>query len=248
MSLPKKFLLIILLLPCFILAKEPIRILFIGNSYTYRNHMPRMFSKVAKANGKNVEVNWCVKGKTSFYRHSKREAVYKAIQWKKWDYVVLQGSSRDMLKDSLTYYDRTLPGLNKITKAIQNNSKATKIVFFMTWSYRKGYKKFSFSNSHFKMIRRISLKYQAIAKQYNAMLNPVGLIWEKLYFKHHIKNLYKPDNGHPSVLGSYVTACSFYSTIFGRPVKHTPQAYIKISQHNRVEKLVGEYCEKLVKK
>jgi len=98
-------------------AEEPIRILFIGNSYTYRNHMPRMFMKIAKANGKNVEVNWCVKGKTSFYRHSLRKKVYRAIQWKKWDYVVLQGSSRDMLKERSILYNKSLPGLNKIVSS-----------------------------------------------------------------------------------------------------------------------------------
>ncbi len=226
-------------------AEEPIRILFIGNSYTYRNHMPRMFMKIAKANGKQVEVNWCVKGKTSFYRHSLRKKVYQAIQWKKWDYVVLQGSSRDMLKDSITYYEKTLPGLNKIVSTIKRNNNKTKLVFFMTWAYKKGYPKFAYSNTHYKMIRRISAKYKALAIDFDALLSPVGLVFEKLYFKHHIKTLYKPDNGHPSPLGSYTAACSFYSVIFKERVSHTPQAYLKIKKHNEVESLVWKYTQSL---
>ncbi len=220
--------------------KSKIKILFIGNSYTYRNHMPIIFSKIAKSNGKNVEVNWCVKGKTSFYRHSLRKQVYKAISWKKWDYVVLQGSSRDMLKDSLTYHEKTMPGLNRMIDSIQKNHDKTKLVFYMTWSYRKGYKKLSDSNTHFKMIRRISSKYKEIAEKYQSKLSPVGLIWEKLYFKHNIKNLYQPDNAHPSKLGSFVTACSFFSTIFNEPVKQTPADYISIPKQNRIKKLVWE--------
>lgn len=226
-------------LPSF--AKEPIRVLFIGNSYTYRNHMPRMFMKIAKANGKHVEVNWCVKGKTSFYRHSLRKKVYRAIQWKKWDYVVLQGSSRDMLKDSSIYYDKTLPGLHKIVASIKGNNPKTKLVFFMTWSYKKGYPKFDYSNTHYKMIRRISSKYKTLASDYDALLTPVGLVFEKLYFKHHIKSLYKPDNSHPSKLGSYAAACSFFSVIFNERVSHTPQAYLKIKKHNEIESLVWKY-------
>jgi len=224
--------------------KSKIKVLFIGNSYTYRNHMPTMFLDIAESNGKNVEVNWCVKGKTSFYRHSLRKKVYKAISWKKWDYVVLQGSSRDMLKDSLTFHDKTLPGLNKIIESIQKNHNRTKIVFYMTWSYRKGYKKLAHSNTHFKMIRRISSKYKEITEKYQAKLSPVGLIWEKLYFKHHIKNLYQPDNAHPSKLGSFVTACSFFSTIFNEPVKQTPADYLSLPKQDKIKKVVWESVSK----
>lgn len=224
-------------------AEEPIRILFIGNSYTYRNHMPRMFMKIAKANGKQVEVNWCVKGKTSFYRHSLRDKVYRAIRWKKWDYVVLQGSSRDMLKDSSIYYKKTLPGLNKIVTRIKQRNTNTKLVFFMTWAYKKGYPKFPYSKTHYKMIRRISSKYKSLATDFDALLTPVGLVFEKLYFKHHIRDLYKPDNSHPSKLGSYAAACSFYSVIFKERVRHTPQAYLKIKKHNVIESLVWKYTK-----
>jgi hypothetical protein len=167
--------------------------------------------------------------------------VYQAIQWKKWDYVVLQGSSRDMLKDSATYYDKTLPGLNKIVSSIKQRNPNTKLVFFMTWAYKKGYPKYGYSNTHYKMIRRISAKYKVLATDFDALLVPVGLVFEKIYFKHHIKTLYKPDNSHPSKLGSYAAACSFYSVIFNERVSHTPQAYLKIKKHNVIESLVWNY-------
>lgn len=224
-------------------AKEPLRVLFIGNSYTYRNHMPRMFFKIAKANGKTLEVNWCVKGKASFYRHSLREEVYRAIKWKKWDYVILQGSSRDMLKDSVTYYDKTLPGLNKIVKSIKHRNPNVKLVFYMTWAYKKGYHKIAKYNTHYKMIRRISTKYKTLASDFNALIAPVGIVFEKLYFKHHITTLYHSDNSHPSSLGSYVAACSLYSVIFNERVKKTPKDYKKIKSRNMVESLVWKYTK-----
>jgi lysophospholipase L1-like esterase len=223
---------------------KPIKILFIGNSYTYRNHMPKMLMKIAQAHGKKIEVHWNVKGKTSIYRHSLRPQLFKAITWKKWDYVVLQGSSRDMLKTDSIFYGKTIPALNKIVHTIRQNHSKTNILFFMTWAYRKGYKKMSKANTHFKMIRVISSKYAELAKKYNARVIPIGLIWEKLIFKHHIKNLYHKDNGHPSSVGSYVTACSFYSMIFDRRVKHTPQSYLKIKQHNKIEELVWNYSKR----
>lgn len=226
-------------------CNRPLKILFIGNSYTYRNHMPKMFMKIAHAHGKKIEVHWNVKGKTSFYRHSLRPNLYKAIKWKKWDYVVLQGSSRDMLKNNSIFYGKTIPALDKIISTIKNNHSKTKILFFMTWAYKKGYKKFKNSNTHFKMIRVISNKYKNLANRYNGEVIPIGLVWEKLIFKNKIQDLYKKDNAHPSIVGSYVTACCFYSKIFNRRVKHTPQSFLKIKRHNEIEELVWEYSKQL---
>jgi hypothetical protein len=93
------------------------------------------------------------------------------------------------------------------------------------------------------MIRRISSKYKTLATDFDALLTPVGLVFEKLYFKHHITDLYKPDNSHPSKLGSYAAACSFYSVIFKERVSHTPQAYLKIKKHNVIESLVWKYTK-----
>jgi len=150
-----------------------------------------------------------------------------------------------MLKDSATYYDKTLPGLNKIVSSIKQRNPSTKLVFFMTWAYKKGYPKFAYSNTHYKMIRRISAKYKVLATDFDALLTPVGLVFEKLYFRHHITTLYKSDNSHPSKLGSYAAACSFYSVIFKERVSHTPQAYLKIKKHNVIESLVWKYTKSL---
>ena len=93
------------------------------------------------------------------------------------------------------------------------------------------------------MIRQISAKYKTLASDYDALLTPVGLVFEKLYFKHQIVDLYKPDNSNPSKLGSYAAACSFYSVMLKERVKHTPQAYLKIKKHNEIESLVWKYTK-----
>ena len=98
MKIKFTLLLVIIFLTSGVSSKEVQHVLFIGNSFTYRNHLPKMFGELAKSNRKQVDVQWNVRGKTSFYQHEGRPELFKAIQWKKWDIVVLQGSSRDFLK------------------------------------------------------------------------------------------------------------------------------------------------------
>ena len=196
-------------------AKKEINILFIGNSYTYRNHMPKIFEKLAKLNGKSLHVYTNTKGMTSFYRHSKRQNLYKAIAWKKWDYVILQGSSRDMIKDSVTFKTKTIPGLEKLIGAVNSNSKQTKILFFMTWAYQKGYGKKSYS----EMTKNVKNGYEFLSTNYNIPVVPVGLAWKEVRVTEKKSKLYHRDGAHPSLQGSYLVASCFYVSIFKERIK-----------------------------
>ena len=85
MKIKFTLLLIIIFLTSRVFAKEVQHILFIGNSFTYRNHLPKMFGELAKRNGKQVDVQWNVRGKTSFYQHEGRPELFKAIRSKEWE-------------------------------------------------------------------------------------------------------------------------------------------------------------------
>jgi hypothetical protein len=196
-------------------AKKEINILFIGNSYTYRNHMPKIFEKLAKLNGKSLHVYTNTKGMTSFYRHSKRQNLYKAIAWKKWDYVILQGSSRDMIKDSVTFKTKTIPGLEKIIGAVKQNNKETKMLFFMTWAYQKGYGK----RSYFEMTKNVKSGYEFLSDNYNIPVVPVGLAWREVRMTEKKSKLYHSDGAHPSLQGSYLVASCFYVSIYKERIK-----------------------------
>lgn len=67
---------------------EPIKILFIGNSYTHMNDMPLIFERIAKAAGKEVKVEKNTRSGASLRIHSEREDMYEAIKQEKWDWTV----------------------------------------------------------------------------------------------------------------------------------------------------------------
>lgn len=209
------------LIGSFSITAKTTTVLFVGNSYTYRNHMPRMFEKIALQNGKNIKVYWNTKGKTSFYRHSKREALFQAIRWKKWDYVILQGSSRDMLKHPKIFFSKTLPGLKKIIYAIHTNHPKTKILFYMTWGYKRGYGTVKHAKTYHIMTESVRQGYEYLGHQLNIPIVPVGLAW-KHHRKTHQVELHHPDGAHPNEHGSYLAACCFYVAIFKEKIRSHP--------------------------
>ena len=48
----------------------------------------------------------------------------------------------------------------------------------------------------------------------SATISPVGIAWKRAMNQNSTINLYRNDNSHPSERGTYLTACTFYATIF----------------------------------
>lgn len=224
-----------------IFAKDAKHILFIGNSYTYRNHMPKMVAELAKSNGRQVDVQWNVRGKTSFYQHIGRPALFQAIQWKPWDIVVLQGSSRDMLKGETYMRTKTIPALKKMIKAIRKRNPNAHIVFYMTWAYKNGYKPNRNANSFAKMTNLVAKEYIEIAKMFDASIAPVGLFWMNLKSKNPKIALHQPDKAHPSKLGSFATACCMYCTLFKSPIQRIPKGLKSIKYNDYIRRSSNEF-------
>jgi hypothetical protein len=195
-------------------SDKKLSVLFIGNSFTYRNEMPNIFKNIALSKGKRIDVHSVTQGKATFQIQSNREEVYKAINLKKWDYVILQGSSRDMLASKDTMQDKTLPSIEKIVTAINTNSSKSKVLFYQTWGYKNGYVPLKSSKTYVKMSRRVAYGYLKLLKKFNYGVVPVGMAWLESRKKRPEVNLYVKDGAHPSWKGSYLTASCFYTAIF----------------------------------
>ncbi|MFT5779525.1 MAG: hypothetical protein ACI837_002484 [Crocinitomicaceae bacterium] len=195
---------------------EPLKILFIGNSYTHMNDMPKMFDKIAKEAGLNILVEKSAQSGASFHVHSERKDMFRAIKKRKWDYVVLQGYSRE-LSFKPEYIDTaTIPFLSKITQAIYDNNECTNVLFYMTWGYEDGFGELDELNSYGKMADSIEHGYKYISEHYDVPVVPVGMVWKDVKNSTSI-DLYAEDRAHPSQEGSYLIANTFFEAIFGVP-------------------------------
>jgi hypothetical protein len=64
------------------------------------------------------------------------------------------------------------------------------------------------------MQQRLRQSYLDMTFNHNATCSPVGICWKESIAQDSTLNLFSSDNSHPSIYGSYLAACTFYSTIF----------------------------------
>src|SRR5215475_388111 len=74
-------------------SKRPVRILFVGNSFTARNDLPGLIAQLATARGVEIEHALLSMGGASLRMHWNKGEAQTAIQRGKFDYVVLQEQS-----------------------------------------------------------------------------------------------------------------------------------------------------------
>jgi hypothetical protein len=226
-------------------SRKITRVLFIGNSYTYRNNMPKLFEEIAKSKGDNVSVTHITRGKYTFYLQAKRKKLERALQNEDWDVIVLQGSSRDMLRDSMRFQQKTFPALDKMVGMIHQTQKKVRVYFYMTWPYKHGDRKsIQFSNPD-SMLMAISNGYSNLRNKYKIPIIPVGKVWRAYSLKYPKSDLYIGDNSHPSFSGSYLVACTMYSAIVGKsPVGASNLSIYNATESAQIQKFVSNQFRK----
>jgi len=180
----------------------PYRILFIGNSFSYRNGLPKVLSKLAASARPSVSVEtvqYTLPG-YSLEKHWGDEDALNEIRRGDWDVVILQEQSMRPIDDVKTmhYYATKIHGeIKKI---------GAQTLFFMTWAYKH----------RPEMIEGLAQAYQAIGRRLGARVAPVGLAWKRALERRPDLPLHDPDRYHPSPHGTYLTACVFYAVLVGR--------------------------------
>ena len=90
------FRLLLILLPLGGMAQTPqdsLRVLWVGNSFSYCNDLPGMVQKIASTQKVKLSCTRFLKGGERFSGHLKNKKLLQAIADGGWDYVVLQEQS-----------------------------------------------------------------------------------------------------------------------------------------------------------
>ncbi len=188
---------------------EPLRILFIGNSYTFSNDMPEMFAELMRANGREVDVDVSARGGWTLAHHAASEQTLGMLASKDWDYVILQEQSVIPCvpgrREDIMY-----PAVRVLHEAVQHAGAET--ILFMTWGRRDGLAAEG-CPSFETMQDQLSSGYVEIGREIGAVVAPVGLAWQSARAADDAVELWASDGSHPSREGSYLTACVFFSVI-----------------------------------
>ena len=189
-------------------AARPLRLLFIGNSYTYVNNLPEVFTGLAVAGHHQVETVMVAPGGWRLQDHWEKGEAPKILHDGRWDYVVLQEQStlatnflldgKPRVKDDAAFRPWADKWAAEIGKA------GARPVFYLTWARKATPEDQSV----------LTDAYMRAAKANQALVAPVGIAWAAVRQQHPSIELYYTDGSHPSAAGTYLAGCTFYATIF----------------------------------
>jgi hypothetical protein len=175
-----------------------VRVLFVGNSYTFYNGgVNAVFQALAASRGKNVEAVASTSGGKTLQWHWEEGDARSAIARGGWDYVVLQEYSTRPVADPNAMFAFA----RKFDAEIK--AAGAKTVFYMTWA------RFHQPENQ----RVIARAYDTIGRELNARVARVGPAWEWSLEDRPGLKLHAEDRSHPTPAGTYLAACVFYATL-----------------------------------
>jgi hypothetical protein len=194
---------------CFADSEPPVRVLFVGNSYTHYNDMPSIVERLAKSAGLEIEAGMQAPGGWWWRDHASSAETTDAIAGGDWDYVVLQ-------EQSMAPADRDLarrvsfPAGQLLSRTVVGNGGD--VVLFLTWGHRNGSSELG-HGSYSAMQTDLADSYMAFGESLLAEVAPVGMAWWMSLAERPNIDLYQPDGSHPSEAGSYLAAAVIAATV-----------------------------------
>lgn len=217
-------------------SQQETSVLFIGNSFTFMNGMPSMFKQIALAKGKRIIVDSIVQGGQDFNFHASRPETYSKIKERKWDYVIIQGHSNELAQPNSKVDTQSLPYAKMLVDSAKANNSCTQVILYMTWGYKNGNAKWKPISTYDSMQYRITNQYLRFADLLDTKVSPVGEVWRDVRTNYPAINLYYTDLYHPNELGSYLSACTHFTTIFGEsPIKNNAPILIDDASRQIIE-------------
>lgn len=203
-------------------AQDTKNVLFIGNSYTHVNDLPRLVKDLSHSMGEAIYCESITPGGARFMTHSQNSSVISKLQEGRWDFVVLQGQSQEVAFPDSQFYNEVYPYARELDSLAKVFNPDAKVLFYMTWGYRYGdqvncqyYPPFCTFES---MSWRLRNNYSLMANDFSSWVSPVGAAWSYSIERNPDIVLHSEDNSHPSIQGSYLAACCFYIMMSGNSV------------------------------
>lgn len=172
----------------------PLRVLFLGNSHTQFNDLPKLVAALGQA--RNRPINFQVFAGATLDQLHGMPQVRNAITSGRFDAVVLQGQSISM-SHKYTYSNKEAIELAKVAR--QNGAQA---YLFSEWP-RRGIEETAY----------IEGIYKKIADASGAKIIPVGRVWDAVLREQRNLRLWADDGNHASPLGSCVAAFAIYRAL-----------------------------------
>ncbi len=182
------------------------KVLFVGNSYTFYNDVPGQVAALARADpgAPSIETDRVAQGGATLKLHATETGALARVAEPGWTHVVLQENSTGTLHSARDYH-RSLRELAALVRG--------RVLLYETWAREPGHEVYRARWSGGRpsaMRRRVRAELDAAARAIGGAVVPVGSAWERCLERYPRTPLYDEDGHHASPLGSHLAACVFY--------------------------------------
>ena len=181
------------------------RILMLGNSYTFANDLPQQLAALTGA-----EVVHHTRGGARLAEQLNPKTkmgarTQAALSDVAWDYVILQ----EMSNAPIASKEKFMQSVTKLVDLIRQNGAMP--VLYATWAYECGGKQLAaFGMDYDEMALAMQTNYREAAESTGALLAEVG---KAFYERADKEAIYAADGSHPNEVGSSIAAEIIAQTI-----------------------------------
>ena len=189
------------------------KVLMLGNSYTYFFDMPKILQALFDENGVDAQVDSITAGGRRLAQNADEgdplhaEIVKKCAQ-NAYDVLILQEQSHTLM----SHYREFLRGVCGCVELV----KPARTVLYATWGRKEGcdlLDEFGWTNQ--SMTEGLAAAYDAAARRVGGQSAHVGKCFFEIRKEYPAIELYDPDLSHPSYAGSCVAALTIYKKLMG---------------------------------
>lgn len=180
-------------------APNALRVLFVGNSHTFRNDLPALFCSLALLAGP-TRVHSVTAPGWSLGDHVKAGAAERAITAERWDFVVLQEQG---ILPTLAPTDFELNFRHLAAIAAAHGARAVVYETAPMLDLRQDG-------------RALHNEFVSISRETGVLRVPVAPAWQRAHDRHPKLQFFDSDSHHPSLLGSAFAAQIFYASLLAR--------------------------------
>lgn len=197
---------------------KPISILFIGNSFSYYNSLPKLIAYFAQATGSgNLITEGVFRGGATLKMLWHEGRALRRIHSKNWDYVVLQERGRlgGIIKCGVIHAGRPRIFITYATRFDKEIKKigATTLLYCPPSFLGVGLPHDA---------EKLRVAYTTLARKLHATTIQSGAAFALSLKKRPNMNLYEFDKNHPNPLGTYLIASLFYRKLFHKRAHGLP--------------------------
>ncbi len=189
------------------------KILMLGNSYTYFSDMPKILQALLDENGVDAVVDSITAGGRRLVQNlDEGDALHAEVVAKSkeraYDVLILQEQSHT----PMSHYREFLRGVCGCVELV----KPARTVMYATWGRKEGcdlLEEFGWTNQ--TMTEGLAAAYDAAARKVGGECAHVGKSFFEIRKAYPEFELYDPDLSHPSYAGSCVAALTIYKKLIG---------------------------------